>query len=472
MNKLTVTLKQHTPLIHFQHNQEGATLRASEVKPKLDKYLIKFYFDDQFEHCKYFLVGYNSKSENELRKKFETGYRALDYKLRISADNNSKKEYMIIAQNNRSIQGDKLTNYGKPTGINVLVNTPYFAQEQLVKDVSQDTSIWYNGVNNRSDNKDFKKGLFWDWTKLSFFSMNSHCIENKCLIEIIKDQIELFFLATNFGSRSTKGFGGFSVDDLDGEKKEWTEKMLLSLPCSFVYKKMHNNESNNGWNAIKNAFSQIKIDYQKLKSGVNPPNRAGYTKSILFCYAIDKMEGSPRWEKRYFKQQIKPALQTVEPFGSFYLKANNAPIADSNGYKSWGGGYNYQYVRAVLGFAEQYEFQLDGKRDKAVVKVNGGSVERYASPLIFKVLDGSIYIIGYDIETQSAAQNILGKEIEFTFELVREDKKNGMKKENQKLKVDEQKLKTPSEFDLLDFMKYAMDKGKRHRQDLKYTKLK
>ena len=41
MNKLVVKLKQHTPLIHFQHSQEGATLRASEVKPKLDKYIIK-----------------------------------------------------------------------------------------------------------------------------------------------------------------------------------------------------------------------------------------------------------------------------------------------------------------------------------------------------------------------------------------------------------------------------------------------
>ena len=36
MKTLKVTLKQHTPLIHFQHEQYGATLRASEVKPKLD----------------------------------------------------------------------------------------------------------------------------------------------------------------------------------------------------------------------------------------------------------------------------------------------------------------------------------------------------------------------------------------------------------------------------------------------------
>ncbi|MGB3465250.1 MAG: hypothetical protein WBA74_08270, partial [Cyclobacteriaceae bacterium] len=40
MHQLTFTLAQHTPLIHFQHDQQGATLRATEVKPKLDQYLL------------------------------------------------------------------------------------------------------------------------------------------------------------------------------------------------------------------------------------------------------------------------------------------------------------------------------------------------------------------------------------------------------------------------------------------------
>ena len=40
MYRLQVKLKQHTPLIHFQWNQKGATLRASELKPKLDKFIM------------------------------------------------------------------------------------------------------------------------------------------------------------------------------------------------------------------------------------------------------------------------------------------------------------------------------------------------------------------------------------------------------------------------------------------------
>lgn len=38
--KLKVQLEAQSPIIHFQHDQAGATLRASEVKPKLDRFLL------------------------------------------------------------------------------------------------------------------------------------------------------------------------------------------------------------------------------------------------------------------------------------------------------------------------------------------------------------------------------------------------------------------------------------------------
>jgi len=39
MYLLNVPLKQHTPIIHFQHDQYGATLRATDLKNRLCKYL-------------------------------------------------------------------------------------------------------------------------------------------------------------------------------------------------------------------------------------------------------------------------------------------------------------------------------------------------------------------------------------------------------------------------------------------------
>ena len=46
---LNYKLQQITPMIHFQHYEEGATLRASEVKPKLDRFLIELLGEGNYE---------------------------------------------------------------------------------------------------------------------------------------------------------------------------------------------------------------------------------------------------------------------------------------------------------------------------------------------------------------------------------------------------------------------------------------
>lgn len=68
--EMNYDLKAHTPLIHFQHEQKGATLRATEVKPKLDKFLIAKYGNNL---PKKWLVG---KEANQ----------ALNYKMRLRRD--------------------------------------------------------------------------------------------------------------------------------------------------------------------------------------------------------------------------------------------------------------------------------------------------------------------------------------------------------------------------------------------------
>ena len=62
-------LKAHSPLIHFQWETNGATLRATEVKPKLDRYILK--------HCKDIPKEWIRDNVN--------GKVSLDYKLRIIA---------------------------------------------------------------------------------------------------------------------------------------------------------------------------------------------------------------------------------------------------------------------------------------------------------------------------------------------------------------------------------------------------
>jgi hypothetical protein len=80
MKTLTITLKQHTPLIHFQHSQKGATLRATEVKPKLDRFVLTALGNGNYEagieeaKNKGWLIG----------KKCE--HPALNYKIRIESE--------------------------------------------------------------------------------------------------------------------------------------------------------------------------------------------------------------------------------------------------------------------------------------------------------------------------------------------------------------------------------------------------
>ena len=77
MNQLTAILKQHTPMIHFQHNESGATLRASEVKPLLDKFILTKLRNGDIREGRLYAKKNNWLIDNE--KNY-----ALNYKLSIS----------------------------------------------------------------------------------------------------------------------------------------------------------------------------------------------------------------------------------------------------------------------------------------------------------------------------------------------------------------------------------------------------
>lgn len=66
--RLTYDLRAETPMIHFQAEQPGATLRATEVKPKLDKFILR-------------KLG----RENVPKDWFISDTEALNYKLRFRA---------------------------------------------------------------------------------------------------------------------------------------------------------------------------------------------------------------------------------------------------------------------------------------------------------------------------------------------------------------------------------------------------
>jgi len=157
MHKLTIILKQHTLLLHFQHNQAGATLRATEVKPKLDKFLIQRAFKGDFELYKHLLQGYKGQNQREIHPAFA-------YQLSFTA-----KEIKMSDRNN--LPG-------------------YFAEIGNKGEVGKKLS--------------FAEGL----------KMHIKC-RKPDLLEVIKENINSFLMHHNFGTRQSRGFGSFTIDTED-----------------------------------------------------------------------------------------------------------------------------------------------------------------------------------------------------------------------------------------------------------------
>lgn len=89
---LTYALKAQTPMIHFQAGQQGATLRATEVKPKLDKFIIQ-------------KLGVNNIPQSW----FLPETNALNYKLRFLATGKSEigEPFKIYFGNSGKKPGDR-----------------------------------------------------------------------------------------------------------------------------------------------------------------------------------------------------------------------------------------------------------------------------------------------------------------------------------------------------------------------------
>jgi hypothetical protein len=387
---LEVSLKQHSPLIHFQHHQYGATLRATELKPKLDKFLIKQVFKDFHVYKKYLVEHDEAKYRNindQEKNQYEKGiHKALDYKVTIS-------------------RGENRPNEGKPYKI-----------------------ITEN-----------KESVFSSEVSLKIFSFHRE------LLNIIESIAAGFFILTNFGLRQSKGFGSFTPANVT--KKDFENTLKNHYPA--VYKKDIPGADN-----YSGIYREIQEDYQLLKSG---KNFKGYAKSFLFDYMCKKK--GIGWEKR----QIKETLKTKHPdvfdslmYDNRSAQENRIMQCDKRKEKS---NNNYRYIRALLGLAEHNEYRASKdpqknklKLDKVVINIEDKEkeIQRFQSPLLFKVFENTIYIL-----PQPIPREMFNRAFDFIMECQFLDKK---KSKQEKLFT----LPTPSEeeFDLEEFLDNYLN-GKR-----------
>jgi CRISPR/Cas system CMR-associated protein Cmr1 (group 7 of RAMP superfamily) len=211
--KVEFMLKQHTPIIHFQSGQSGATLRATELKPKFDKFLL-----DRVEDLPY--------------KENANGHKSLDYKVKIEH------------------------NFSKATEIN--------SRESLF-------------FGNMGDGDDKKYKNYPNKFKIEFFSFTPK------VKKAIENHFEAFLANTNFGTRQSKGYGGFYINS-----KKFDKTLISSKVYSFQ---------------TKNWEKDIKVLYSFLRQGLNFPGRDGtrfYAKPAIFSYAKSK---GWTWDKKAIKQE-------------------------------------------------------------------------------------------------------------------------------------------------------------------------
>ena len=179
-------LVQHTPLIHFQHSEPHACLRATEVKPKLDRFLIEqLEKDDRFGdgRWKKWFVGDGSQQ-------------SFDYMMRIRP--NSERVDRTQSIENGIERAIARAEHRSPNAILHEIHKNYFGNMASGNNI-QDTV--------QAIQETFKESLFYK----DGLTLTIRCFIPE-LLTLIDEHIRGFFMMHNFGTRQRKGFGSFTVD--------------------------------------------------------------------------------------------------------------------------------------------------------------------------------------------------------------------------------------------------------------------
>jgi hypothetical protein len=322
--KLEFTLQQHTPMIHFQSDQAGATLRATELKPKLDRFLIEYAFGDDFEKYKSFLIGYESIKKIKKREPKKSDFDdklAFDYKVKIQQD---------LSQENQQNRALYFGNMG-------------------------DTKYKYSKQHSR------------------FFTLDIFTF-HATLKPFIEEKFEEFLANTNFGTRQSKGYGSFYL-------VHNKTKIPLLFNADLISSK-----KNYFFNSSTSRYeNDIKLFYAFLRAGINFPcidrnreyqcpdgkedengnkNTRVYIKSAIFFYAKHL---DITWDKKAIK----------EVYYSYKLKNQQKKYKEVDNAVNF-KGKNPKLLRDIFGLSSEQ----DWGRDK-ITKENS-TIERFKSPITFK----------------------------------------------------------------------------------------
>ncbi|MDO4691932.1 MAG: hypothetical protein Q4A64_03555 [Porphyromonadaceae bacterium] len=343
MYRLSFELVQHTPIIHFQADYQGATLRASEVKPKLDKFLLKHHAQ-HISECDKSIHGESDAQEKRVSLNYKLSFEARDV-ITWPADRKNAPMYFGNI-------GD-----GKPKNL-------VFARGGVTMTI----------LVGRQNKKCQEKPKLADWLN----SDDGH------------EAICNFFMLHNFGSRQSKGYGSFTVKENGLLKRGDNCYSYLSFKIQiWPYRDEDSKESDEEkrnkelYDAQKKVFSKINYFYRTLRSGLNECRRGGqsvlYMKPMIFYYATDEIRNT-WWDKRSIKHAFDLKLKKLnkgkkpkeKPPREEPLEDKQIDYRDMFGLstnESWGKHYRDVEIKKSCFFGEGN---------------NRRKVDRMKSPLQFK----------------------------------------------------------------------------------------
>lgn len=368
-------LVQHTPLIHFQHSEPHACLRATEVKPKLDRFLIEqLEKDDRFGdgRWKKWFVGDGSQQ-------------SFDYMMRITP--NSEQ-----VDRTQSIERAIARAEHRPPNVSLHeIHKNYFgnmASGNNIQDTIRET---------------FKESLFYK----DGLTLTIRCFIPE-LLTFIDEHIRGFFMMHNFGTRQRKGFGSFTVD-ISTKPNEPKGFDLVGKYCPNAYYCKLDNDVNA--DALLDAVWVISAF---LRSGFNR-GEGNYVRGFVFRY-FQREKNPLANDKAFVKQQV---LRNV------YNEATRGEHLHP-----YGNNVRYRYVRGLLGTNENSRFCRAPNAHTPVYDIythSAEGIERFPSPLLFKPIGKFVFIL-----PQKMPDEIFGSEF-YILEKNQEEKYDSKATSEQKL---------------------------------------
>lgn len=380
-------LVQHTPLIHFQHSEPHACLRATEVKPKLDRFLIEqLEKDDRFGdgRWKKWFVGDGSQQ-------------SFDYMMRITP--NSEQ-----VERTHSIERAIARAEHRPPNANLHeIHKNYFgnmASGNNIQDTIRET---------------FKESLFYK----DGLTLTIRCFIPE-LLTLIDEHIRGFFMMHNFGTRQRKGFGSFTVD-ISTEPNAPKGFDLVGKYCpNAYYCKLNDNVSADA------LLDAVWVLSAFLRSGFNR-GEGNYVRGFVFRY-FQRVKNPLANDKAFVKQNV---LHNV------YNEATRGEHLHP-----YGNNVRYRYVRGLLGTNENSRFCRDPRgetrEDRTVHNIyihSAEGVERFPSPLLFKPIGKFVFIL-----PQKMPDEIFGSEF-YILEKNQEEEYDSKATSEQKLNYLKQECK-------------------------------